>query len=254
MGPVFLQVAVLIFVYMTIWFSVSVALKRNDVADLAWGLGFIAISLFLVLINPNSPVLKLVSLLIFFWGSRLALHIFNRLINNSEDPRYLNWRNQWGSSFYLRSFFQVFMLQGLFMYLISLTIITSTQSTTTTLNYQIIIGIIVWYLGFVFEYVGDQQLKDFLNMPQNRGRLMTEGLWKYTRHPNYFGEVTQWWGIYILTFSLSTWYSILSPATITVLILFVSGIPLTEKHYSNRPDWQEYKERTSVFIPWWPKT
>ncbi len=253
MGSVFLQVAVLIFIYMTVWFSVAIALKRNDVADLAWGLGFIAISLFLVLSNPDNPVLKMISVLIFFWGSRLSLHIFGRLINSEEDPRYLAWRNEWGSSFYLRSFFQVFMLQGFFMYLISLSAIASTSSTSTTISPQIIIGLLVWYTGFVFEYVGDQQLRDFLNMPQNRGRLMTEGLWNYTRHPNYFGEVTQWWGIFILTFSASTWFSILSPLTITLLILFVSGVPLLEKRYAGRPDWQEYKSRTSVFIPWWPK-
>ena len=238
---------------MTVWFSVAVALKRNDVADLAWGLGFITISLFLVLANPNNPVLKMVSVLIFFWGSRLALHIFARIINSEEDPRYQAWRNEWGNNFYLRSFLQVFMLQGLFMYFISLTLITATQSTIVSLTPQIIAGIVVWYFGFVFEYVGDQQLKDFLNMPQNRGRLMTEGLWRYTRHPNYFGEVTQWWGIFILAFSFTTWYSILSPLTITFLILFVSGVPLLEKRYANRPEWQEYKNRTSVFIPWFPK-
>ncbi len=253
MGSVFLQVAILIFVYMFVWFSISVSLKRNDVADLAWGLGFITISIFLVLSSPNNPVLKLISVLVFFWGSRLALHIFNRLLSKEEDPRYLTWRNQWGKSFYIRSFFQVFMLQGLFMYLISLTLIHSTYSTVVNLTPQIVLGVLVWYLGFVFEYVGDQQLKDFLNMPQNRGRLMTEGLWKFTRHPNYFGEVTQWWGIFILGLSFSSWYTILSPLTITSLILFVSGVPLLEKHYAGRPDWEEYKSRTSIFIPWWPK-
>lgn len=238
---------------MTVWFSVSVALKRNDVADLAWGLGFVTISLFLVLSNPDNPVLKMVAVLIFFWGSRLALHIFSRIINSKEDPRYLAWRNEWGNNFYLRSFLQVFMLQGFFMYLISLTIITSSYSTITSLTPQIISGVAIWYLGFVFEYVGDQQLKDFLNMPQNRGRLMTEGLWRYTRHPNYFGEVTQWWGIFILTFSFTSWYSVLSPLTITLLILFVSGVPLLEKRYAGRPDWEEYKNKTSIFIPWFPK-
>ncbi len=253
MGSVFLHVAVLIFVYMTVWFSISVALKRNDVADLAWGLGFIAISLFLALNNPENPVLKLVAVLIFLWGSRLAFHIFGRLIKGQEDPRYLAWRNEWGGNFYLRSFLQVFMLQGFFMFLISLSVISSTYSVVSSLDYQIVAGIMVWYFGFVFESTADQQLKDFVNRPQNRGQLMTDGLWKYSRHPNYFGEVTQWWGIFIITFSLDTWYSILSPLTITLLILFVSGVPLLEKRYEGRQGWLEYKKGTSIFIPWFPK-
>lgn len=253
MGTIFLQIAILIFVYMTIWFSVSVAIKRNDIADVAWGLGFICISLFLYLSYPQSTMIKMTSLLVFFWGSRLSWHIFNRLINSPEDYRYLTWRQEWGSWFYLRSYLQVYLLQGFFMLLISSSLIFASQSLTNSLSPQIIIGLAIWYFGFAFEYIGDRQLRDFINMPQNRGRLMTEGLWRYTRHPNYFGEVTQWWGIFILVASQQSLFAVISPLTITILILFVSGIPMLEKKYAGRPDWQEYKQKTSTFIPWFPK-
>ncbi|OGD83025.1 hypothetical protein A2572_01025 [Candidatus Collierbacteria bacterium RIFOXYD1_FULL_40_9] len=253
MGSIFLQVAILVFVYMTVWYSVSLVLKRSDVADLAWGLGFICISLFLYLNNPQNPTIKIVSLLVFFWGSRLSWDIFDRLINSSEDYRYLQLRQQWGKWFYIRSFFQVYLLQGIFMFLISLGIIYASQSTANSLSLQIISGLVIWYIGFALEYVADTQLKDFINMPQNKGRLMTEGLWKFSRHPNYFGEVTQWWGIFILVANQQSLISLISPITITILILFVSGIPMLEKKYADRPDWQDYKNRTSAFVPWWPK-
>ena len=107
-------------------------------------------------------------------------------------------------------------------------------------------GLIVWIFGFYFESTADKQLSNHIKNPANKGKLMTTGLWKYSRHPNYFGEVTQWWGIFLLSSSL---FTIISPLTITLLILFVSGIPLLEKKYEGRPDWEEYKKKTSIFIP-----
>ncbi len=253
MTSVFFQVAFLVFIYMSVWFSVSVALKRNDVADFAWGLGFIIIGLYLFLQSPQNPTLTMVLILTTIWGTRLAFHIYLRLVNNTEDPRYLAWRQEWGKYFYLRSYFQVFLLQGFLMYLISLSIISATYSTQTSPSTTLVLGIAVWLIGFYFEHYGDKQLKDFLSNPANRGRIMTEGLWKYTRHPNYFGEVTMWWGIFTIVFNSNTWFSVLSPLTITTLILFVSGVPMLEKRYQGRPDFEEYKKRTSAFFPWFPK-
>lgn len=253
MDSIFLQVAGLIFLYMTVWFSISVAIKRNDIADIAWGLGFIFISFFLLLQNPDSNYLKMITVLVTIWGTRLAWHIFLRAIKKTEDYRYAAWRKEWGKNFYLRSYLQVFLLQGLFMFLISTSIISSYFSKVESLTTLSIVGIAVWFLGFVFESVGDRQLKDFVSNPHNKGKIITTGLWKYTRHPNYFGEVTQWWGIYLLSLSNPSYYAIISPLTITILILFVSGVPMLEKKYEGRPDWQDYKNKTSVFIPWFLK-
>jgi steroid 5-alpha reductase family enzyme len=112
----------------------------------------------------------------------------------------------------------------------------------------------VWVIGFFFESVGDAQLSRFIKDPANKGKLMQSGLWKYTRHPNYFGEVTQWWGLWIIALSVSYgWLGIIGPLTITTLILKVSGIPLLEKSMEGNPEFQEYKKRTSVFFPLPPK-
>ena len=123
------------------------------------------------------------------------------------------------------------------------------------INLLVIIGFIVWLIGFYFESVGDKQLANFIHNPENKGKLMTEGLWKYSRHPNYFGEVTQWWGIWIIALSVPYgWVAIIGPITITILILFVSGVPLLEKKYKGRSDFEAYKKRTSIFIPLPPKS
>ena len=117
-----------------------------------------------------------------------------------------------------------------------------------------ILGILVWLIGFLFESVGDSQLNKFIKDPANNGKIMTTGLWKYSRHPNYFGEVTQWWGIWLIAISSTyNWVSLLGPLTITLLILKVSGIPLLEKKMSEQKDFLEYSRKTSIFIPWFPK-
>ncbi len=113
---------------------------------------------------------------------------------------------------------------------------------------------LVWLTGFSFEAIGDRQLAAFIRDPANRGQLMTGGLWSYTRHPNYFGEAAMWWGMAMLALSAPNgWLGLVGPLVITILLLFVSGVPLLEKKYAGRPDWEEYKKRTSIFIPWFPK-
>ena len=113
---------------------------------------------------------------------------------------------------------------------------------------------VIWLIGFSFESIGDRQLREFIRHPANKGRIMDKGLWRYSRHPNYFGEVTQWWGIFIVARSLpESWWTVIGPLTITVLILFVSGVPLLEEQYVGRDDFEEYKNRTSIFFPLPPK-
>jgi steroid 5-alpha reductase family enzyme len=240
--------------YMTIWFIVSVIKKRNDVADIAWGLGFIFMAWLSFFVSGFSFKSLLVNGLVTVWGLRLALHIYNRNKNKSEDSRYLEWRKTW-KNFYLRSYLQVFLLQGIFLFLISLPVIFINYSVSGKFGILEIIGLFIWGLGFYFESTGDRQLKEFISNPENKGKLMDKGLWKYSRHPNYFGEVTQWWGIFIIALSLpDSFITIIGPLTITILILFVSGIPLLEKKYVGRPDFEDYKNRTSIFIPLPPRS
>jgi steroid 5-alpha reductase family enzyme len=239
---------------MTFWFIVSVINKRNDVADIAWGLGFVLMAWLSFFISGFSIKALLVNGLVTVWGLRLAWHIYHRNKNKSEDSRYMEWRKTW-KNFYLRSYLQVFLLQGVFLFFISLPVMFINHSVSGGFGILEVVGFIVWGLGFYFESTGDRQLKEFVSNPVNKGKLMDRGLWRYSRHPNYFGEVTQWWGIFIMALSIpGSFFTIIGTLTITILILFVSGIPLLEKKYAGRPDFVEYKKRTSIFIPLPPRS
>jgi steroid 5-alpha reductase family enzyme len=193
-------------------------------------------------------------LLVTIWGTRLAWHIYSRNKNKPEDKRYADWRNEWGKWFLIRSYLQIYILQGIFLLLIVSPIIFINKFSNSILGITDLIGILIWIVGFYFESMGDRELKEFISNPNNKGKIMQSGLWRYSRHPNYFGEVAQWWGIFIIALSVSgSFYTIIGPLTITFLILFVSGVPLLEKKYEGRPDFEEYKKRTSVFFPLPPK-
>lgn len=249
------SVASVIFFYMSLWFLVAVLEKKNDVADIAWGLGFILASVVpLVTFGLKFDRALLVTFLVVLWGVRISFHIYKRNKNKKEDKRYALWREEWGEWFYIRSFLQVFMLQGVLMILVVSPVLITNTFRGGPLNFLDFLGLSIWALGFFFEVVGDYQLKKFIRNPTNRGEIMKTGLWAYTRHPNYFGEVTLWVGIFII--GLSAPFGILGivgPVTIAVLILKVSGIPLLEKSFVGRPDFEKYKKETNAFFPWFKK-
>jgi len=255
MTRLYLITSAVVLVYMTGWFVAAQLRGRNDIADVAWGLGFIlaaAVSLVMAGTYPQRGLL--VSGLVLAWGTRLALHIHTRNRGKGEDPRYRQWREEWGRWFVLRSFLQVFMLQGLLLVLVSAPVIYVNAAHSTPISWLDLLGAAIWLTGFGFEAIGDWQLLSFIRNPANRGKLMTGGLWRYTRHPNYFGEVTLWWGIWLIVSATpGGWLTIVGPLTITILILKVSGIPLLEKPYEERADFQEYKRRTSAFFPLPPR-
>ncbi len=248
---IYILLAILLLTYMTSWFVFSLIKKRNDVADIAWGIGFIVLSWASFFMSGETNMRGFIAcLLVTIWGVRLAWHIFLRNRNKTEDYRYVQWRKEWGKFFLVRSYFQVYILQGILLYLIVYPVLFINNNSTSGITLIDILGIIVWITGFIFESVGDSQLKVFIKNPLNKGKIMTSGLWKFSRHPNYFGEVTQWWGIFIMALSvINGWITIFGPLTITCLILFVSGVPLLEKKYAGRKDFEEYKKKTSIFIP-----
>jgi steroid 5-alpha reductase family enzyme len=256
MLSLFLITLVTIFIYMTIWYFIALVLKRNDIADIAWGLGFIVVCSVMYFFGSKGPQFLIVFLLTLIWGLRLVIHIYFRNKGKSEDFRYKKWRSDWGKWFYVRTYLQVFLLQGFFMVLISFSAIISANSTSTdtTLSFIVYAGSLVWLIGFIFESVGDFQLTKFISNSKNKGKIMTQGLWKYTRHPNYFGEVTQWWGIFFIVLTVSNgFWAIISPLTITFLILKVSGIPMLEAKYKANKEFEKYKKVTNAFFPWIPK-
>lgn len=247
--------ATVLFIYMTSWFVVSLIKQRNDVADVAWGLGFVLMTWVSFFLSADTGIRGLlVGGLVTVWGCRLAWHIHRRNRGKTEDYRYRTWREEWGRWFYLRSYAQVYLLQGVLLFSIVLPVLLINHHAGAPLGMLDYIGLGVWAVGFFFESVGDAQLAAFIKNPANAGHLMRTGLWRYTRHPNYFGEVTQWWGIWLMALSVpSGLIGIVGPLTITFLILKVSGIPLLEAKMQQNPEFAAYKRQTSMFIPLPPR-
>jgi len=239
-----------IFLYMSFVFVLAILLKNNSIVDIAWGIGFIIVSITGLIKTQNYSIETLiVNSLIWVWGLRLSIHIFIRNKGKKEDFRYNNWRKTW-KYFYLRSFLQIFMLQGLILLIVSMPIIRVNSYENYKIGIIQIIGILVFIIGFIFEVISDYQLLKFKEDSKNKGKLIKTGLWKYSRHPNYFGEALLWWGICIAAINNSeNIYIFLSPLLISLLLLFVSGVPMLEKKFKSYPEFEEYEAKTPVFIP-----
>jgi steroid 5-alpha reductase family enzyme len=255
MMEVFVACAGLVAVTMTAWFVVALIKKDNSVADIAWGLGFVLVALFTLFDRSVfSGRQILVSGMVCVWGLRLAAYILIRNRKRGEDSRYAALRAKWGRGFALRSYFQVFLLQGLFLIVISSSVIVVNSSPQGPLGALDLAGTVVWVTGFVFESAGDAQLARFKRDPANRGRIMDRGLWRYTRHPNYFGESLMWWGIFLVALEEPYgWTTVASPVLITFLLVRVSGISLLEKRYAGNAEFQAYARKTNAFVPGWPR-
>jgi steroid 5-alpha reductase family enzyme len=247
---VVIEVGLVICLYMTIIFILALIRKDNSIVDVAWGVGFIIIAVYSIIQSGEVDLRKMiVSLLVLLWGLRLSFHIMVRNSGKGEDFRYKAWRNTW-KFFILRSYFQIFMLQGLFMMIISSPVWFINFSKGGLLGMWDSLGMVVFGVGFLFETTADYQLAEFKKDPLNGGKIITTGLWAISRHPNYFGEALVWWGISFYAISFPNgWYTLVSPVIITLLLRFVSGVPMLEKKYENHPDWAEYKAKTAAFIP-----
>lgn len=241
-----------VFVLLHAGFLLSLLLKRNDIADVLWGPGIATFIGIAFLSGDGTWPALLVTLLVSIWATRLFVRILLKNLKKPEDARYARWRKEW-QWFHLRSYVQVFLLQGTLMCVVGFGAALFAASATT-FSPLLFVGLLLWLIGFFFETVGDAQLDTFLTNPNNKGELMTRGLWRYSRHPNYFGEITMWWSIFIMT--LGTTYAflgVISPLTITLLICFVSGIPLLEAGLKKHPQFASYKKKTSVLIPLPPR-
>lgn len=250
MSVILLEALVLVFFYVCLVFVFSVVFKRNDVADIAWGGGYVVVCIYLMMSRDAYGVSQLVYMLVILWGLRLAIHVFLRNRKKSEDCRYKQWREKWGKTFLLRSFLQVYLLQGALMLLVMAPVFVVAQTWGAPLTFLGAVGFFLWCVGFYFEAMGDYQLTTFLNDPKNKGKIMTQGLWKLSRHPNYFGEITMWWGLFLIvcTLPFGLW-AIISPLTITILFLFVSGIPMAERRYEGNKEFDAYKKKTRALLP-----
>lgn len=240
-------------------FLLALWLENNSIIDIAYGPLFVLVAWVLALMWSDWSERQMILLaLVTVWGLRLGLRILRKNWRKPEDFRYAAWRTAWTKRgmlyFFLRSLGQIYLLQGSVVLVVALPILLVFSQFQSPLEWYHWLGVMVWGVGFLFEAIGDWQLDRFIRNPANAGQIMTSGLWRYTRHPNYFGEATMWWGIWIMLFGTPLFpLAILSPILITFLLTQVSGIPMLEKRLAGRPDWEEYKKKTSAFIPWWPK-
>jgi len=241
-------------VYMACGWIISVIRQDASTVDVFWGLGFVLLAVVSAITGDGFVGRKaVVATLVGIWGLRLAGYIVIRNWGKGEDYRYQAFRQRWGKSYWWVSFFQVFMLQGLLMWIIALSLMAA-ESNRTPDHFAVldILGASVWCVGFFFEAVGDWQLARFRADPANEGKVMRSGLWAYTRHPNYFGEATMWWGLYLIAAG-TRWgfWTIFSPVLITFMLLRVSGVALLEKaQVQAKPKYRDYMDSTSAFIPW----
>lgn len=243
--------------FLTMVWLLSLPRKNASLADIFWGLGFVLIAWLSFALTAGYLGRKLLLVgLTTVWGARLAWHIARRNRGQGEDRRYQVWRAKWGASFWWVSWFTVFLVQAILLWIVSLTLqIGQLAPTPATLTGLDLLGLLVWLIGFAFEATADWQLARFKADPANRGRVMNQGLWRYSRHPNYFGEALMWWGLFLITLATPQgWWAIVSPLTITFLLLKVSGVVLLEKDLvARRPEYREYMKTTSAFWPWFPK-
>ena len=241
---------------MILLWLMSLLLKDASIIDVFWGLGFILSAwLYIALLDPLGQNLRAWALaaLVTIWGLRLAIHIGQRNSGKGEDFRYAQWRMDHGSRWWWRSFFQVFALQGALMWLIGLPLL-AVHSSSAPLGWLDAVAVVAWLIGFFFEFFGDWQLARFKANPRNKGKVLDTGLWKYTRHPNYFGDALQWWGFWLLAATAGGWWSIVSPIVMTWLLRYVSGVDMLDKSLAKtKSGFAEYMKRTSPFIPMLPK-
>ncbi len=254
---IFFQGFLLIMIMMTFLWVVSVIVKNVSIVDLFWGLGFVLTAGFYFLKTEGSGPRKVILIaLVAIWGFRLSLHLAWRNIGRGEDFRYKQFRKNYGEKrYWWISFFQTFLLQGILMWLISAPLLGAQYyGQNRSLGIFEYIGIILWIIGFCFEAGGDIQLAKFKSDPANKGRIMDKGLWRYTRHPNYFGDATIWLGYGFLCLSSGSYLPVIGSLLMIVLIIKVSGVALLEKSLKEKkPQYKEYIEKTSAFIPWFPK-
>jgi steroid 5-alpha reductase family enzyme len=242
---------------MTLVWLLSLLLKNTSIVDIFWGSGFVLANWIYVALTPGDFVGRKVVLaaLVTIWGLRLSLYILWRNWGEPEDFRYRKWREEHGDNWWWYSFFQTFLLQGMLMWIISIPLLaTHFLPASTRLTLLDWLAILLWAVGFFFEAIGDYQMARFKADPSNKGKVLNNGVWRYTRHPNYFGDAAQWWGYYLFAAAAGAFWTLYSPVMMTVLLLRISGVALLEKTLTEtKPKYEEYIERTSAFIPWFPK-
>jgi steroid 5-alpha reductase family enzyme len=252
-----LHTSFIILVLITLLWLWSIKITNVSIVDLFWGFGFVIVNASYLLMSGELNTRKiLLFALVAVWGLRLSLYIASRNIGKGEDFRYKEFRKKYGPErYWWFSYFQTFLLQGLLIMIVSLPLLGVNASTHSgSLNVLDYLGVLVWMVGFTFEAGGDFQLSRFRKNPENKGKVLSTGFWKYTRHPNYFGDSAVWWAYALFSMAAGNYWQIIGSIIMTLLIIKVSGVALLEKTLNNtKPQYHEYIKKTSAFLPWFPK-
>ena len=238
-----------------LWIS-SVILKKTSIVDPFWGLGFVLVSIYYYVYSDGDDARKVIVLfLVSCWGLRLFIYLFWRNYGKPEDYRYAQFREDYGvHRYWWVSLFQVFWLQGVLLWLISSPLLASQYYGTHPFGMLDGIAILFWLVGFAFEAGGDYQLTKFRSDPTNKGKVLDSGFWRYTRHPNYFGDACVWWSFALFSVAAGSYWPVLSSLLMTFLLMKVSGVSLLEKALkTTKPEYELYTRKTNSFFPWLPK-
>lgn len=242
---------------MVVLWLISVFIKNVSIVDIFWGFGFVlASSVYYYYAEGNGLRMMIVMTLAALWGLRLTLYLAWRNIGKGEDYRYKEFRKNYGEHrYWWFSFFQTFLLQGVLMWLISAPILAAMYfGGDKSLNSFDYLAIVIWIIGFAFEAGGDFQLALFKSDPKNKGKVLRTGFWKYTRHPNYFGDFSVWWAFGLFSIAVGSYSPVLGSVIMTVLLIKISGVALLEKSLKDtKPEYADYIKKTSTFFPWPPK-
>ena len=257
MAGLLIVAAIVIAILMLATWVFSVIVNDASIVDIIWGLGFVlvtAAAYFSSPIDTPAPRPLLMLVLVAVWGLRLTGYLAWRNIGKGEDRRYQQMRKKHPDNFWIVSLYMVFGLQAVLMWVVAVPAVV-TQATDSSLWWLDWIGVGLWAIGLCFETVGDIQLARFKARPESKGRVMVKGLWRYTRHPNYFGDFCVWWGIYLVAAAGGAWWSIFSTLVMSALLIRYSGAGLLEKTITRRrPGYEEYIRTTNAFFPGKPRT
>lgn len=242
-------------ILMLVTWVVSVVVNDASIVDIVWGLGFVIATWAALLVAPEMTDRGLLlAILVSVWGLRLTVYLAWRNVGKGEDKRYQQMRKRNPDGFWIVSLYKVFGLQAALMWVVAIPAIVS-QLSESGLFWLDYVGAGLWLTGLFFESVGDFQLARFKATPDSRGAVLDQGLWRYTRHPNYFGDFCVWWGIYLVAAAGGAWWTVFSPLVMSALLIRYSGAGLLEKTITRRrPEYETYIETTNAFFPGPPKS
>ncbi|MEM9546040.1 MAG: DUF1295 domain-containing protein [Bacteroidota bacterium] len=251
----FLHASLIIFILVTFLWLISIVIKNVSIVDIFWGTGFVIVNTFYFFtVEHRSDRQWIVLVLVAIWGTRLAGYLAWRNIGKGEDYRYQEFRQKFGPKrYWWFSYIQVFLFQGALILIISFPLL-AVNSSTSSLNVLDYLAIMAWSIGFMFEAGGDYQLARFKSEPKNKGKVLHTGFWKYTRHPNYFGDAMVWVAYALFCIASGSYWHVIGTVIMIVLLVKISGVALLERKLKEtKPQYKDYVDNTNAFLPWFPK-